>query len=198
MEKNIPARTDSTVPTQKVTKSEAYASPMLYPRQKLKHDHIVCIIFQLNLVLLKERLNSHVQSIIIMEDQKPPAINHNACPIYELHHHLEGKHYTKQEKFEFTLFLKVLLRCLEKSQQVFMLQQARLVVLTCIRGCKMGDSSFYPLIEAIELRLKKLVGHIIWQQAKLYTRFYLQRQRELASRCRPKSPPPVARYTAQI
>ena len=81
-----------------------------------------------------------------------------------------------EKRVEFALFLKVLLRCLEKSNQSLLLQQARLVVVTCTRGNRMGDPSFSPLSSAIEMRLRKLIGDHEWQQAKNYTRFYQRRQ----------------------
>ena len=88
----------------------------------------------------------------------------------------EDHHNHRDERVEFALFLKVLLRCLERSKEYFILQQARLVVMTCTRGHKMGDPSFHPLVEQIEIRLKKLVGDRIWKQARALTRFYLKKQ----------------------
>lgn len=127
-----------------------------------------------------------------------------SCPFHVLSTHLEGYHYTKREKAEFALFLKILMRCLEKSGQTFLMQQTRLTVLTCVRGCKIGDPTFCPLIGSIELRLKKLVGERIWEQAKDYTNYFLERQHHAqqqihhAGRCRPTSPAMFAHYTTHI
>lgn len=90
--------------------------------------------------------------------------------------HLVLDHHDHDERVEFALFLKVLLRCLEKSKQYVLLQQARMAVMTCTNGYKMGNPSFSPLIDAIEIRLKKLVGDSIWTQARNYTKFYLRRK----------------------
>lgn len=76
-------------------------------------------------------------------------------------------------RVEFALLLKILFKCLEKSKQYFLLRQARLVVMTCTRGQKMGDPSFSPLSDAIEIRLKKLISNNVWRQAKNYTEIYL-------------------------
>ena len=85
-------------------------------------------------------------------------------------------------RVEFALFLKIIIKCLEKSEQFFLLHQARLVVMTCTRGQKMGDPSFSPLSDAIEMRLKKLISEDknnkdVWRKAKNYTDIYLTRPR---------------------
>jgi hypothetical protein len=84
---------------------------------------------------------------------------------------------------KFALFLKVLIRYLEKTDQTSILRQVRLVVLACIRGHRMGDPTFMPLEESIEIRLKKLVNSSTWEQAKRYTIYYMRRsQTRVASR----------------
>jgi hypothetical protein len=80
----------------------------------------------------------------------------------------------------FALFLKVLIRCLERSNQTSVLRQTRLVVLACIRGHKMGDPSFYPLDRSIEMRLKKLVDYNTWEKAKSYTKYYIRMKQQQA------------------
>ena len=131
----------------------------------------------------------------------------STCPFHALDCHLGYQHYTKQEKTEFALFLKVLLRCLEKVNQLFLMQQVRLTVLTCVRGSKIGDSSFYPLIEAIEIRVKKLVGSSMWEQAQTYTGWFLDHHdfhqeahfSSQISRCSPMEPSSlIPKYTEQI
>lgn len=86
-------------------------------------------------------------------------------------------------RVSFALFLKILLTHLEKSKQYLVLQQVRLVVMTCTKGHKMGDPSFHPLLDSIELRLRKLVDDDSWRKVQDYTQIYLARQRRKNNRC---------------
>jgi hypothetical protein len=79
----------------------------------------------------------------------------------------------RDKRIEFAIFLKVLLRCLEISEQKSVERQSRLVVLACIRGLSRGDPSFYPLEDAIEYQLKRLVDERTWDKAKWYIQYYL-------------------------
>jgi hypothetical protein len=94
------------------------------------------------------------------------------------YHELVVDRHDRGDRVEFALFLKVLLHCLERSKEYVLLEKARLVVMNCTRGYKTGDPNFSPLVEAIEIRLKKLVGDRIWKQAREYTRFYIARRHQ--------------------
>lgn len=96
----------------------------------------------------------------------------------------EQDYHDHDERVEFALFLKIIIRCLERSKHYFLLRQARLVVKTCTIGHKMGDPNFSPLVDAVEMRLKKLVGDRIWKQARAYTKIYLKRKQN-GVRCLP-------------
>jgi acyl-CoA thioesterase len=48
----------------------------------------------------------------------------------------------------------------------------------------MGDPSFYPLDESIEMRLKKLVDYNTWEKAKSYTKYYIRMKQQLAEASR--------------
>jgi hypothetical protein len=80
------------------------------------------------------------------------------------------------ERVEFALFVKVLLKCLEDDQQYLMVQQSRRIIVTCTQRHRSGDPSFWPLMDSIMVRLRRLVGERYWRQAVNYTRFYVQRR----------------------
>jgi hypothetical protein len=99
----------------------------------------------------------------------------------EKDHRSQDEASLRERRVEFALFLKVLLRCLKNSQQTSVLRQTRLVVFAFIRGHSRGDPAFDPLEKAIEFQLKRLIDEKTWDQAKRYTRYYLNtRQRRLA------------------
>jgi len=82
-------------------------------------------------------------------------------------------------RVEFALFIKVLLRHLQRTRQYTLLQQCRLVIITCTRRMRMGDPDFIPISEAIERRLFDIVGKGNWKKAQAYTRYYIKREKEI-------------------
>lgn len=87
----------------------------------------------------------------------------------------------RKKRTEFALFLKVLLRYLEKTHQTATLRQTRLIVLACIQAHNTQSSNLatIPLQDYIEHHLKRLIDETTWDQVKLYTDYYLQwRERE--------------------
>jgi hypothetical protein len=63
----------------------------------------------------------------------------------------------------------------------------------------MGDTSFSPISDAIEMRLKKLISDNVWRKAKDYTKIYLTRPRRTRQRCYShQKMVPGPRQTAEI
>jgi hypothetical protein len=50
--------------------------------------------------------------------------------------------------------------------------QAKFIVLYCTKRNRMGDSRCTPLVDALELRLKELVGESHWRFAETETQRY--------------------------
>jgi hypothetical protein len=117
-------------------------------------------------ILLRFELNAsaHNNTLTSLDYESQTTINHTMASEQKLH--------TIKKRIEFALFLKVLLRYLQKSNQFFLLEQTRLVVSSCTTGHRMGDPSCSRLVESIETRLRKLVGEQNWRLAKGLTRYY--------------------------
>ena len=86
-----------------------------------------------------------------------------------------------QRRFRFALFLKILLQVLEKSGDMALVVQARIVLSTCIRQSRMGQSEG-PLDESLEQHLRPLVGELYWAQAHQYQQYYYNKTRSLKPR----------------
>ena len=86
-----------------------------------------------------------------------------------------------QRRFRFALFLKILLQVLEKSGDMALVVQARIVLSTCIRQSRMGQSEG-PLDESLEQHLRPLVGELYWAQAHQYQQYYYNKTRSLKQR----------------
>lgn len=57
-------------------------------------------------------------------------------------------------KQKFIVFIKVLLKILERSNDLTMLYRAKTIVNQCTHRNRMGDASFMPLRDAIVIRLR--------------------------------------------
>lgn len=72
----------------------------------------------------------------------------------------------KRSRRDFLMFIKVLLKCIEQSKDHYKLSiQAKALVAECIKRNRMGDPHFSPLQENVELRLRGLVGPVMFNKA---------------------------------
>jgi hypothetical protein len=83
------------------------------------------------------------------------------------------------EKRQFLIFIRILFKCIDRSNNPTLRLQAKEVVTDCTRRNRMGDSSCSPLQHAIACRLKEIVGDMHWNQAKIYTNYYCQQKKGL-------------------
>jgi len=66
------------------------------------------------------------------------------------------------EREKFLLFVKVIFRYLEKTNNQRLHQQAKAIVYECTRRNRMGDSNYASLRDAVEVRLRLLLGDDAW------------------------------------
>ena len=76
------------------------------------------------------------------------------------------------ERVKFSLFLKILMHHLQMKDEDFV-QQARAVVLDCIKSQREGKLQDTPLMSALKGRLFGLVGKHDWEICKRYLSRYL-------------------------
>jgi len=80
------------------------------------------------------------------------------------------------EREHFVIFIKILFKCIEQSDDQNLRLKAKAIVNECTRRNRMGDSSYTPLQDAVERRLKKMVGELYWARAKLCFEHYCRRK----------------------
>jgi hypothetical protein len=82
----------------------------------------------------------------------------------------------------FLLFVKVLMRLLTKDKDVdpFLCQRAKVLIYTCNKRHQMGDPSFSQMQDMLEVMLRDLVGHKIWQKAQSCTLLYMMNSSDVA------------------
>jgi hypothetical protein len=94
-------------------------------------------------------------------------------------------------RVHFLLFVKVLFRILQKSEDELLREQAKLVIL-----CRQSSQE---LRQTMATDLKLLVGESIWDQAEEYTLFYLKNKNELKQRALiRRSIAAIQKYDAQF
>jgi hypothetical protein len=73
------------------------------------------------------------------------------------------------------IFIKVLIKCIEKSGDRFLLGKAKLLTSSHLRKSHQGRASTASA-SAIELQLRELVGEVMWEMATDITRFAHERK----------------------
>ncbi|GKY98347.1 hypothetical protein MPSEU_000792300 [Mayamaea pseudoterrestris] len=99
---------------------------------------------------------------------------------------------TEQERF--LIFIKILFKCLDKSDDPRLKPRAKAVVRECTRGNRMGDANYSPLQEAVEQRLRRHVGDLYWTRAKLYYDQYMIRRGFVSPHAESMEPVPISTF----
>ena len=84
------------------------------------------------------------------------------------------RHLNERERV--LLFVKVLLRFLECSNNKKLKKQAKAIVFLCVRRNRMGDPNFTPLKHAVEDHLHTIVGDELFFFVKTYCDFNCERK----------------------
>lgn len=88
---------------------------------------------------------------------------------------LKGRrHLTKRETF--LVLVKILVKYLECQKLTQLRMDVKELIMECTRRNRMGDPEFMPLQAAVEVRLRLLVGDLLWFRAMLYFESYCRRK----------------------
>uniref|UniRef100_A0A6S8HXC7 Uncharacterized protein n=1 Tax=Amphora coffeiformis TaxID=265554 RepID=A0A6S8HXC7_9STRA len=71
------------------------------------------------------------------------------------------------DRQSFLLFIKVLLKYLEKVNEPQLRRQVKSIVAECVRRNRQGNKNFTPLPGVIELLVRSCVGDLHWKRARL-------------------------------
>ena len=71
------------------------------------------------------------------------------------------------DRQSFLLFVKVLLKYLEKVHEPHLRRQVKSIVAECVRRNRQGETNFTPLPDVIELLVRSCVGELHWKRARL-------------------------------
>jgi hypothetical protein len=82
-----------------------------------------------------------------------------------------------QERENFLVFVKILFKILDDANEPHTKSKAKRIVLECRQRNQQGDPHYHPLMDAIEVRLKRFVGEASWHKAHLLLHHYLTRRR---------------------
>jgi hypothetical protein len=83
---------------------------------------------------------------------------------------IEQEQADSTSRARFIVFLQILLRRLEASDNIRLKQEVKRIVLRHTKLNRMGDST--PLVSYLQYHLRKLVGEVHWNMALRATRCY--------------------------
>ena len=87
---------------------------------------------------------------------------------------LQGRGLTERQQF--LIFVKILLKYIDRTNNPQLRRAAKAVVAECTRRNRMGDTDYMPLQAAVERRLRTTLGEVHWTRAKLCFDTYVARQ----------------------
>ena len=77
----------------------------------------------------------------------------------------------------FLVFTRMLFKCLSDHPSSEVRTEAKRAIMDCTRRNRMGDPGYHPLIDAIEARLRHIIGDIHWKKALEYLDHYMTHRR---------------------
>ena len=77
----------------------------------------------------------------------------------------------------FLVFTRILFKCLSDHPSPEVRIEAKRTIMDCTRRNRMGDPGYHPLIDAIEARLRHIIGDIHWKKALEYLDHYMTYRR---------------------
>lgn len=77
----------------------------------------------------------------------------------------------------FLVFTRILFKCLSDHPSPEVRIEAKRTIMDCTKRNRMGDPGYHPLIDAIETRLRHVIGDIHWKKALEYLDHYMTYRR---------------------
>lgn len=93
---------------------------------------------------------------------------------------------TRAQRARFLIFMKILFKCLEQAHEFELRDQAKQIVAECTRRNRNGDPNFTPLMDAVERRLRRLVGEAHWKKSSMLLRYFAAKQSGLTGNSIPR------------
>lgn len=80
------------------------------------------------------------------------------------------------ERQQFLVFIKILLKYVERTNNPQLRRTIKAVVTDCTRRNRNGETAFMPLQAAVERRLRIVLGEVHWSRARMCFDSYVERQ----------------------
>lgn len=136
-----------------------------------------CLPFRIAVTPPKAHLSSlHIN---IMDESQTHSASTSPSSLRENHEQCRGEPFL-HKRIELCIFVAVLTRYLKSTNQWSLLRQTRLLILASVRENRQGqeNSSFYPLENTIEDRLRHLIDTGTWEKVKMYTHDFIAREQQ--------------------
>lgn len=81
--------------------------------------------------------------------------------------------HNRSHRENFLIFTRILFKCLSDHPSEKVRVEAKQIIMDCTKRNRLGEPGFNPLIDAIEIRLRHVIGDIHWHKAEQYLGHYM-------------------------
>ena len=86
--------------------------------------------------------------------------------------------HNRSHRENFLIFTRILFKCLSDHPSAKVRVEAKQIIVDCTKRNRLGEPGFHPLINAIEVRLRHVIGDIHWHRAEQYLGHYMTFRRK--------------------
>ena len=86
--------------------------------------------------------------------------------------------HNRSHRENFLVFTRILFKCLSDHPSAKVRVEAKQIIMDCTKRNRLGEPGFHPLINAIEVRLRHIIGDIHWHRAEQYLGHYMTFRRK--------------------
>ena len=86
--------------------------------------------------------------------------------------------HNRSHRENFLIFTRILFKCLGDHPSAKVQAEAKRIIVDCTKRNRLGEPGFHPLIDAIEVRLRHVIGDIHWHKAEQYLGHYMTFRRK--------------------
>mmetsp|Transcript_36354 Transcript_36354/g.73948 ORF Transcript_36354/g.73948 Transcript_36354/m.73948 type:complete len:250 (-) Transcript_36354:166-915(-) len=74
---------------------------------------------------------------------------------------------------QFLIFTRILFKCLDDHPSPSIKKTVKTIIVECTKRNRAGDPDYHPLIDAVQARLRHIIGEVHWHKAEEYLVHYL-------------------------
>ena len=81
--------------------------------------------------------------------------------------------HSRTHREQFLIFTRILFKCLDDHPSSSIKRRVKTIIVECTKRNRAGDPDYHPLIDAVQARLRHIIGEVHWHKAEEYLVHYL-------------------------